>query len=228
MKKQNYISMTLMVIAVLYVSCLLISNLIAGKMWMISETITLPAAVILFPVTYIIGDVFTEVYGFQKARAVIWLGFFVSFFAVVIYMVTIALPAPAFFQDQEAYRTVLSTTPRVAVASLAGYLAGEFSNSVILSKMKVKMEGKHLWMRTILSTVVGEGLDSVLFITISFAGTMETKQLLFMILFQYLFKVLYETICTPFTYLVVKKLKKAEGEDVFDEGVKYRLLGRVR
>ena len=226
-QKETPISYRFVFITALYVTCLLLSNLVAGKMWGISESITLPAAVILFPVTYILGDVFTEVYGFKRARVVIWIGFFCSFFAVLVYLLTIALPAPAFFENQEAYAIVLGTTPRVAIASFLGYLFGEFSNSVVLSRMKVATEGKHLWMRTIGSTIIGEAFDSIIFITVSFAGTMETKTLLFMILFQYLFKVLYEVACTPLTYFVINKLKQKENMDVYDRGIRYRVIGRM-
>ena len=213
-----------MCIGIVFVTCLLLSNLIAGKMWAVTPDITLPAAVILFPVTYIIGDIFTEVYGFRKARTIIWMGFACSFFAVLIYLVTIALPHPGYWENQEAYAAVMGTTPRVCVASFMGYLFGEFSNSIILSKLKVATKGKKLWVRTILSTVVGEGLDSVIFIVISFWGTMENSVVLKMILFQYLFKVLYEAIFTPVTYLAVKAVKKAEGIDVYDDGLKYNLI----
>ena len=225
-KKENtQVSKMYMVIGIIFVSCLLLSNLIAGKMWAVTSSITLPAAVILFPITYIVGDVLTEVYGFKKARTVIWLGFALSFFAVIIYLITIKLPHPGFWESQEAYETVMGTTPRVALASFAGYLFGEFSNSIILSKLKVVTKGKNLWIRTILSTVVGEGFDSVIFITISFLGTMDLKVVLQMILFQYLFKVGFEVIFTPLTYLVVNFIKKKEGVDTYDNDVKYNVIG---
>ena len=217
------VSKLFMIIAVIYVTCLLLSNLIAGKMWAVTNSITLPAAVILFPITYIFGDIFTEVYGFKKARTIIWLGFGCSFFAVAIYLITIALPHPGFWEGQEAYATVLGTTPRVAIASFIGYLFGEFSNSVVLSRLKVATKGKNLWIRTILSTLVGEGLDSVIFVTISFWGTMDNSTVLHMILYQYLFKVCYEAIFTPATYAVVNWLKKKESIDVFDYNIKYNI-----
>ena len=217
------VSKLFMCIAVVYVTCLLLSNLIAGKMWAVTESITLPAAVILFPITYIFGDIFTEVYGFRKARTIIWLGFGCSFFAVAVYLITIALPHPGFWENQDAYATVLGTTPRVAAASFIGYLFGEFSNSVVLSRLKVATGGKKLWIRTILSTLVGEGLDSIIFVTISFMGTMDTATLAHMILFQYLFKVCYEALFTPATYAIVNWLKKKEGTDVFDYDVKYNI-----
>ncbi len=215
------VSKLFMIIAVIYVTCLLLSNLIAGKMWAVTDSITLPAAVILFPITYIFGDIFTEVYGFKKARTIIWLGFGCSFFAVAVYLITIALPHPGFWDGQEAYAVVLGTTPRVAIASFIGYLFGEFSNSVVLSRLKVATKGKNLWIRTILSTLVGEGLDSVIFVTISFWGTMDNSTVLQMILFQYLFKVCYEALFTPLTYAIVNWLKKKEQTDVFDYNIEY-------
>lgn len=223
-KGNKTVSMTFLLIATAYVTCLLLSNIIAGKMWAVTENITLPAAVILFPVTYIFGDIFTEVYGFKKARVIIWLGFACSFFAVGIYLITIALPHPGFWDGQEAYATVMGTTPRVAVASFAGYLFGEFSNSIVLSKLKVKTNGSKLWLRTILSTIVGEGFDSVIFITISFWGTMDNSTVLQMILFQYLFKVIYEVLFTPVTYKIVDVVKKKEGVDTFDYDVRYNII----
>ena len=224
MSTEKDVSKLFMCIGIIFVTCLLLSNLITGKMWAVTADITLPAAVILFPLTYIIGDVFTEVYGFRKARTIIWLGFGCSFFAVLIYLVTIALPHPGYWENQEAYAVVMGTTPRVAIASFAGYLFGEFSNSFVLSKLKVVTKGKNLWLRTILSTVVGEGLDSIIFITISFWGTMENSVVLKMILFQYLFKVGYEVLFTPVTYAVVKAVKEKEGIVVFDEGLKYNFI----
>lgn len=224
MNDKKTVSKLFMVIAVVYITCLLLSNLIAGKMWAATSDIILPAAVILFPITYIFGDIFTEVYGFKKARTIIWLGFACTFFAVAIYLITIALPHPDFWTNQDAYEVVMGTTPRVAAASFIGYLFGEFSNSMILSKLKVATEGKNLWMRTILSTVVGEGFDSIIFVTVSFFGTMDNSTLLRMILCQYLFKVCYEVIFTPVTYGIVNWLKREEGVDTFDYDVKYNIV----
>ena len=224
MKDNKAVSKLFLIITVVYVTCLLLSNLVAGKMWAVTSNITLPAAVILFPITYIFGDIFTEVYGFKNARIIIWLGFACSFFAVGVYMITIGLPHPDFWTNQEAYATVLGTTPRVAAASFIGYLFGEFSNSMVLSKLKVMTGGKKLWVRTILSTLVGEGFDSVIFVTVSFWVTMENATLLQMIFFQYLFKVCYEIIFTPATYAIVNWIKRKEEMDTFDYNVKYRIV----
>ena len=224
MTENRTVSRVFMLLAAGYVVCLLLSNLIAGKMWAVTESITLPAAVILFPITYIFGDVFTEVYGFRSARTVIWLGFGCSFFAVLVYLLTLALPHPDFWANQEAYETVLGTTPRVAAASFLGYLFGAFSNSMVLSRLKVRTGGRRLWVRTIGSTLIGEGFDSVIFIMVSFLGTMDIETLWQMVLFQYLFKVIYEIVFTPVTYAVVRTLKRVEGVDTYDVDIHYNPL----
>jgi len=204
----------------LFVTCLLISNIIANKLMQVGG-IVLPSAVILFPVTYILADVFTEVYGFKKTRMVIWIGFAANAFMSLIFLVVIALPYPQFFADQAAYATVLGSTPRILAASLAGYLAGEFSNSILLSVLKKVTKGRYLWTRTIGSTIVGEGLDTILFIFIAFVGIVPSPALLQMMLAQYLFKVSYEVIFTPLTYLVVGFIKRREQIDTFDSEVVY-------
>ena len=220
MKRSDFHSSLFLRLTVFFVSCLLLSNIIAGKLITIAG-IVLPSAVILFPLTYVMGDVFTEVYGFKKARAVIWLGFAANLLMTLIFTAAVALPSPSFFSAHDAYSTVLGFAPRVAAASFVGYLAGEFANSIVLSAMKKLTRGKHLWTRTIGSTVIGQGLDTVLFIALAFAGTMPVSVLASMMLFQYLFKVGYEVILTPVTYFVVGKIKKAEGVDAYDYGERY-------
>ncbi len=209
-----------LILTALFITCLLISNIIASKLMQIGGVV-LPSAVILFPVTYILADVFTEVYGFKKTRLVIWLGFGANAFMSLIFMVAIGLPHPSFFQNQAAYATVLGSTPRILLASLAGYWAGEFSNSIVLSVLKKITAGRFLWTRTIGSTIVGEGLDTVLFIGIAFVGTVPAGALAGMMLAQYLFKVGYEVLFTPITYLVVGFIKQKEDIDTFDTGVVY-------
>jgi len=209
-----------LILTALFITCLLISNIIASKLMQIGGVV-LPSAVILFPVTYILADVFTEVYGFKKTRLVIWLGFGANAFMSLIFMIAIGLPHPDFFQNQAAYATVLGSTPRILLASLAGYWAGEFSNSIVMSVLKKITAGRFLWTRTIGSTVVGEGLDTVLFIGIAFAGTVPAGALAGMMLAQYLFKVSYEVLFTPLTYLVVGFIKRKERIDTFDTGVVY-------
>lgn len=208
----------------LFVTCLLISNIIAGKLISVYGMI-LPAAVILFPITYLFGDILTEVYGYRDTRLVIWIGFAANFLMAVVFLATVALPYPAFWKDQTAYATVLGFTPRLVIASLLAYLAGEFLNSTVLSKLKVVSKGRMLWLRTIGSTVVGQGVDTLIFIGIAFYGVMPLGVLGGMMLAQYVWKVLYETAVTPFTYLIVGWVKRREGLDVYDTHVSYNPFG---
>jgi len=211
---------TFLVLGCLFVTCLLVSNIISGKLIKVWGLV-LPAAVILFPLNYIFGDVLTEVYGFRRARLVIWTGFFCNMLMVLAFMATVVMPYPDFWKAQNAYATVLMATPRLAVASLLAYFAGELTNSIVLSRMKVLTGGARLWTRPIGSTVVGEAVDTVLFITLAFVGTVAAPVLGQMIVVQYLWKVLYEVLATPLTYAVVGWLKHKENIDTFDYGVSY-------
>jgi uncharacterized integral membrane protein (TIGR00697 family) len=204
----------------LFLTCLLVSNVIAGKLVSVLG-IVLPSAVILFPITYILGDVFTEVYGFRKTRVVIWAGFAANLLMSLVFLAAIALPAPEFFKGQAAYAAVLGMTPRIVLASLAAWWTGEFANSITLSLLKKATRGRFLWTRTISSTVIGQGFDTAIFITIGFAGLVPAEKLFPIMLAQYLFKVGYEVVLTPVTYLVVGAVKKKEGVDTFDNGIAY-------
>lgn len=204
--------------------CLAISNVVAGKLVSVAG-IVLPAAVILFPLSYIFGDVLTEVYGFKGSRLVIWAGLVANFIMAVVFAVVVALPHPSFWPHQQAYAQVLGTTPRIVFASTLGYFCGEFFNAVVLSVLKKITRGRWLWTRTIGSTIVGEGVDTLIFICLAFGGLVESGVLSSMILAQYLFKVAYETAATPLTYLVIRWLKEKESLDIYDYGVKYNPFG---
>jgi len=208
----------------LFITCLLVSNIIAGKLILVFGLV-LPSAVVLFPITYILGDVFTEVYGFRKTRIVIWSGFAANVLMSAFFLVAIVLPFPSFFKDQDAYAKVLGLTPRIVAASLLAYWAGEFGNSITLSVLKKATKGRYLWTRTISSTIVGQAFDTVLFIGLSFAGSVPYGVLFQIMIAQYAFKVAYETILTPVTYIVVRRIKKIEGIDTFDTGVAYNPFG---
>jgi len=199
----------------LFVASLLTANIIAVKLIQLGPLI-LPAGVVIFPVSYILGDVLTEVYGYRWARRAIWLGFIGNLVAVVAIWLAGLLPAPVFWQGQGAYATILGFTPRLLLASFVAYLIGEFANSTVLAKMKVWTNGRHLWARTIGSTIVGQGLDSLVFILIAFVGLMASPDLLTAIVSQWLFKSAYEAIATPLTYAVVNTLKRVEGVDAYD------------
>ena len=220
LREQNRPSYLFVVIACLFVTSLLLSNIIAGKLITIGGMI-LPGAVILFPLAYIFGDILTEVYGYKRTRMVIWTGFACNILMVGVFFLVMAIPSPGFFEAEGAFATVLGMTPRIVLASLVAYLVGEFSNAAILSRMKILTRGKWLWTRTIGSTLVGEGLDTIIFITICFIGTVPNAVLMQMMLYQYLFKVAFEFVATPLTYAVVGWLKRMEGVDIYDHGVSY-------
>ncbi len=207
-------------IVAVFVTTLIVSNIVAVKLVDFGGLV-LPAAVVIFPISYIFGDILTEVYGYSQARRVIWLGFACNLLAVVAIWVSGALPPASFWaSNQPAFDTILGYTPRLLFASFMAYLVGEFANSAVLSRMKLLTRGRFLWTRTIGSTLVGEGLDSAVFITVAFMGVLPPEVLPLTIVTQWLFKVAYEVAATPVTYLIVNWLKRAEGIDTFDRGTK--------
>lgn len=210
-------------IVVVFVTCLITANIIAVKLVNIFGLVV-PAAVIIFPISYIFGDVLTEVYGYAASRRVIWLGFFCNLLAVIAIAIGGALPAASFWQNQAAYDAILGYTPRLLVASFIAYLIGEFANSFVLAKMKLATRGRWLWTRTIGSTFVGQGLDSLVFMTVAFVGTIPLDGMANAIVTQWLFKVTYEVLATPLTYAAVTWLKRKEGMDVYDEGTNFNPL----
>ncbi|MEA1960179.1 MAG: queuosine precursor transporter [Bacillota bacterium] len=214
------ISVTFLLITCAFVTCLLITNIVAGRLIQFGS-FTLTGDLFFFPITYIFGDVLTEVYGFKRARLTIWTGFAANLFMALVFMAIIALPYPDFWNDNAAYSTVLGFTPRVVLASLMAYFAGEFSNSILLSRMKVWTNGKWLWTRTVGSTLVGEGLDTLIFMLIAFYGIFPTSIFISMVLVQYFWKVGYEIAATPLTYWIVARLKQKESMDAFDRGINY-------
>lgn len=203
------------VIGMAFVAVLLVSNIAAQKLFACGP-FTFTTGIIIFPVAYIFGDILTEVYGYARSRRVIWVGFVANLFMVVILAVAVWLPPADGWPFQDQFATTLGMVPRVVVASMVGYWAGEFSNSYVLARMKLWTEGRHLWMRTISSTVVGEGVDTFLFVVVAFAGVLPAGVLVSAGLAGYIFKVLYEIAITPVTYVVVGALKRLEGVDVFD------------
>jgi uncharacterized integral membrane protein (TIGR00697 family) len=217
------VSHRFVVVAALFVTCLITANIIIAKQISIGGII-LPAAIIIFPLSYIIGDVLTEVYGYQQARRVIWLGFLCNLIAVVAIWVAQKLPPAPVFEAQAAYERILGSTPRFLLASFVAYLAGEFTNSFVLAKMKIITKGRWLWTRTIGSTLVGQGVDTVVVLTIAFVGVLPLSVLGIMILSHWLAKSVYEVIATPLTYVVVGYLKRKEGVDVYDYGVDFNPL----
>lgn len=193
----------------------MISNVASSKVLDFGP-FTFDGGTILFPVSYIFGDILTEVYGYRRSRRVIWTGFFSALLMSAVFMVVGKLPPAAGWGNQEAYDKILGLTPRIVMASLIAYFSGEFSNSYTLAKMKIMTGGKWLWSRTIGSTIVGEGVDTVLFVMIAFYGIFPSELLITVMLSNYIFKVAFETLFTPVTYLTVGFLKKREGIDAYD------------
>ena len=212
-------------ITALFVTVLIVSNIIATKPVGIGGLV-LPAALILFPIAYILGDVLTEVYGYAQARRVIWIGFLANLIAVVAILAAGALPAASFWDGQEAYGRILGSSARILGASFLAYLVGELLNSYVLARLKVASSGRHLWLRTIASTVVGQAADSAIFITAAFLGLWTPYQILTAIISQWLIKVVYEALFTPATYAVTRTLKRVEGVDHFDRDTSFGLIGR--
>lgn len=203
-----------------FVVLLLVSNLVAQKIVRIGPVAT-SGAMLLFPVTYIFGDIFTEIYGYAASRRAIWLGFFGTTLLYAVSALVIALPADPEFHNQQAFVTVFGILPRILIASLAAFWAGEFANSYTMARLKLLTRGRWLWTRTVGSTVVGQAVDTTLVILITFAGTFSPHKI-FQIIWQgYLIKVAYEVLATPLTYLAINSLKRAEHVDTFDANTNF-------
>lgn len=207
-------------ISVLFVTVLLISNVASAKIvdfgWF-----TFDGGTLLFPLSYIFGDILTEVYGYKRSRHVIWLGFFSALLMSIVFIIVGKLPSAQGWDNQAAYDAILGLTPRIVLASLVAYFCGEFSNSFVLAKMKIWTKGKWLWIRTIGSTVVGELVDSTIFIMVAFAGLLSPALILTLIISNYIFKTSIEIIFTPVTYRVVSFLKGKEQEDYYDNDTNF-------
>lgn len=208
----------------IFVVVLLISNLVAPKITAIGP-FRLSGAQLLFPITYIFGDIFTEVYGYAGSRRAIWTGFLASGLMAIMGMITVALPPAPGWNDQEAFAKIFNFVPRLVVASLIAYWAGEFANAFVLARLKLLTKGRYLWVRTISSTVVGQGIDTILVMVIAFGGSLTPQLIGNLIVSGYLGKVLYEVVATPVTYAVVNFLKRREGIDVFDEKTDFNPFG---
>ena len=204
-----------------FVAILLLSNLIGAAKLSTVAGYTFGAGILFFPVSYVIGDVLTEVYGYANARRCIWAGFAALVFMAFMSWVVVAMPPAASWDGQSAYESVFGLVPRIVIASMLAFWAGEFVNSFVLSKMKIWTGGKHLWSRTIGSTVFGQAVDSVIFYPVAFLGIWETEAVITVMITNWALKVLWEAVLTPVTYAVVGWLKRREGVDVYDTGTEY-------
>lgn len=208
------------ILVALFVAVLLISNIASTKILSLWK-FTFDGGTILFPISYIFGDILTEVYGFKRSRRVIWLGFVSAFLMSLTFFVVQILPPAADWQYQQAYENILGFVPRIVMASLIAYFAGEFSNSYVLSRLKIYTRGKYLWTRTIGSTLIGQALDTIIFCFVAFYGAIPGNVLWAVIISNYIFKCSVEICFTPITYVIVRSLKRKENTDVYDHGISY-------
>ena len=217
------VSVTFMLLGILFNVCLVASNLLGTKLINVFG-ISVTGGLMIFPISYIINDCVAEVWGYRKARLLIWSGFASNFFTVAVGLIAVAIPAAPFWEGEEHFNFVFGMAPRIAFASLMAYLVGSFLNAWVMSKMKIASKGAHFSWRAILSTVVGETSDSLIFFPIAFGWLIGWKELFIMMGTQIILKTLYEIIVLPLTIRVVKAVKKMEDTDVFDDNVSYNVL----
>ncbi|HNX11671.1 MAG TPA: queuosine precursor transporter [Paludibacteraceae bacterium] len=221
MKKQ--VSVAFMACGLLFTTCLIVANIVEQKLISIGP-IEATAGLLIFPVSYIINDIIAEVWGYRKARLIIWYGFLMNFLTVIIFRLSIVVPGSENFSHQEAFQLVLGNTERISLASFIAFLIGSFLNAMVMSKMKIFQKGRNFSLRAVVSTLVGEGADSLVFFTIAFVGVIPNGDLMTLILTQTAMKTGYEILVLPLTNVIVKWVKRKEQEDVFDEGISYNPL----
>lgn len=223
MKKENLVSVPFMVLGIVFCVCLVAANLLEAKVVQLGP-ISVTAGLIVFPISYIINDCIAEVWGFRKARLIIWMGFLMNFMVVALGKVAVALPAAPFWEGEQAFDFVFGLAPRIAAASLTAFLVGSFINAFVMSKMKIASKGKNFSARAIVSTLAGEGADSIIFFPLAFGGLMPANELLKMMVVQVVLKTLYEIIILPVTIRVVNYIKRVDDCDVYDENISYNVL----
>lgn len=217
------VSVPFMLLGILFNVCLIAANLLETKVIQVGS-ITVTAGLLVFPISYIINDCIAEVWGFKKARLIIWSGFAMNFFVVALGLIAVALPAAPFWEGEQHFDFVFGMAPRIVVASLLAFLVGSFLNAYVMSKMKVASGGRNFSSRAIWSTVVGETADSLIFFPIAFGGLIAWPELLVMMGTQIVLKSLYEVIILPITIRVVKAVKRIDGSDVYDTDISYNVL----
>ena len=217
------VSVPFMLLGILFNVCLIAANLLETKVIQVGS-LTVTAGLLVFPISYIINDCIAEVWGFKKARLIIWSGFAMNFFVVGLGLIAVAIPAAPFWEGEEHFDFVFGMAPRIVAASLMAFLVGSFLNAYVMSKMKIASQGRNFSARVILSTIVGETADSLIFFPIAFGGIIAWKELLIMMGLQIVLKSMYEVIILPVTIRVVKVIKKVDGSDVYDTNISYNVL----
>ncbi|MCA6021036.1 queuosine precursor transporter [Bacteroides thetaiotaomicron] len=217
------VSVPFMLLGILFNVCLIAANLLETKVIQVGS-LTVTAGLLVFPISYIINDCIAEVWGFKKARLIIWSGFAMNFFVVGLGLIAVAIPAAPFWEGEEHFDFVFGMAPRIVAASLMAFLVGSFLNAYVMSKMKIASQGRNFSARAILSTIVGETADSLIFFPIAFGGIIAWKELLIMMGLQIVLKFMYEVIILPVTIRVVKVIKKIDGSDVYDTNISYNVL----
>ena len=217
------VSVPFMLLGILFNVCLIAANLLETKVIQIGS-LTVTAGLLVFPISYIINDCIAEVWGFKKARLIIWSGFAMNFFVVALGLIAVVIPAAPFWEGEEHFDFVFGMAPRIVAASLMAFLVGSFLNAYVMSKMKVASQGRNFSARAIWSTVVGETADSLIFFPVAFGGVIAWKELLIMMGIQIVLKSLYEVMILPVTIRVVKAIKKIDGSDVYDTDISYNVL----
>ena len=217
------VSVPFMLLGILFNVCLIAANLLETKVIQIGS-LTVTAGLLVFPISYIINDCIAEVWGFKKARLIIWSGFAMNFFVVALGLIAVAIPAAPFWEGEEHFDFVFGMAPRIVAASLMAFLVGSFLNAYVMSTMKVASQGRNFSARAIWSTVVGETADSLIFFPVAFGGVIAWKELLIMMGIQIVLKSLYEVMILPVTIRVVKAIKKIDGSDVYDTDISYNVL----
>lgn len=223
MKKENTVSVPFMVLGIVFCVCLVAANLLETKVVQLGP-VAVTAGLLVFPISYIINDCIAEVWGFRKARLIIWMGFLMNFLVVALGQIAVALPAAPFWEGEEGFNFVFGMAPRIAAASLLAFFVGSFMNAYVMSRMKVASHGKHFSLRAVLSTLAGESADSLIFFPLAFGGLMPLEELGRMMLVQVVLKTLYEVIILPVTVRVVNYVKRVDGSDVYDEHISYNIL----
>ena len=217
------VSVPFMLLGILFNVCLIAANLLETKVIQIGS-LTVTAGLLVFPISYIINDCIAEVWGYKKARLIIWSGFAMNFFVVALGLIAVAIPAAPFWEGEEHFDFVFGMAPRIVAASLMAFLVGSFLNAYVMSKMKVASRGRHFSARAILSTLAGETADSLIFFPVAFGGIIAWRELLIMMCIQIILKSMYEVIILPVTIRVVKAIKKIDGSDVYDTDISYNVL----